>query len=247
LSHPNIATVHDLIFVGGRPFLVMELVDGPTLAQRLEQGPLEWREALPIATQLAEALGEAHRHGIVHRDLKPANVKLTPQGRVKVLDFGLAKSVEVLPEGADPSSQRTTRTGVLLGTPGYMSPEQARMDSVDARADNWAFGCILYEMLAGERAFGGPTLSDAIASVLRDEVDWERLPPGTPDGLVDLLKRCLEKDPIARIQDMDEIRERLSALEGAAPSGRAGRKAWIWIALGLALAAILAWILTGAL
>jgi serine/threonine protein kinase len=161
LSHPNIATVHDLIFVGGRPFLVMELVDGPTLAQRLEQGPLEWREALPIATQLAEALGEAHRHGIVHRDLKPANVKLTPQGRVKVLDFGLAKSVEVLPEGADPSSQRTTRTGVLLGTPGYMSPEQARMDSVDARADNWAFGCILYEMLAGERAFGGPTLSDA--------------------------------------------------------------------------------------
>jgi pimeloyl-ACP methyl ester carboxylesterase/predicted Ser/Thr protein kinase len=246
LNHPNIATVHDLLIVEGRPFLVMELVEGPTLAERLEEGPLGWREALGIAIQLAEALEEAHRHGIVHRDLKPANVKVTAQGRVKVLDFGLAKSFDASPDAVEPSGERTTRTGVLLGTPGYMSPEQARMEAVDARADNWAFGCILYEMLAGERAFGGGTISEAIASVLRDEVDWKSL-PDLPVELVDLLKRCLDKDPNVRIQDMREVRERLAALEGAARPGRGATKAWLWISLGLALAAILAWILAGAL
>jgi pimeloyl-ACP methyl ester carboxylesterase len=246
LNHPNIATVHDLLFVDQRPYLVMELVEGATLAERLEKGPpFEWREAVRIASQLAEALGEAHGSGIVHRDLKPANIKLTPQGRVKVLDFGLAKSVVAVPDSPDLSSSRTTRTGILLGTPGYMSPEQARGESVDARADNWAFGCILYEMLAGERAFGGRTLSDAIASALRDEVDWKRLPEATPVELVELMKRCLEKDQDARLQDIREVRERLSALEGAAPSGHARTKAWVWIVLVL-LAAALAFVLASA-
>jgi pimeloyl-ACP methyl ester carboxylesterase len=208
LNHPNIATVHDLLDVDGRQYLVMELVEGPTLADMIDTSGLPWPDVVSIAVQLSDALAEAHAHGIVHRDLKPSNVKLTPQGRVKVLDFGIAKSVEPRDHC---SSGVTTATGVLLGTPYYMSPEQARAEPVDARADLWAVGCILYEMLTGRRAFGGSGASDVIAAVLRDEVDFTGLPGDVPPQLMEILRRCLQKNPAARFQDIREVRALLAA------------------------------------
>jgi pimeloyl-ACP methyl ester carboxylesterase len=219
LNHPNIATVHDLLDVDGRQYLVMELVEGPTLAELLERGALPWREAANIAAQLSDALAEAHAHGIVHRDLKPSNVKLTPQGRVKVLDFGIAKSIT-------PADYRspglTTATGVLLGTPCYMSPEQARAELVDARADIWALGCIVYEMLTGRRAFSGTGPSDVLAAVLRDEVDITRVPDDVPPHLVEILTRCLDKDPAARFQDIREVQALLVPPGARRSSGESG-------------------------
>ena len=217
LNHPNIATVYDRLVIDGRPYLVMELVDGPTLRDRLTEGAVGPDEAMSIASQLVDALEEAHQHGVVHRDLKPANVKLTPEGRVKVLDFGLAKSIAAAHEKSK-ARDATTKTGVLLGTPGYMSPEQVRADDVDARADYWALGCIVYEMLTGVRAIGGATISEAVAAVLRDDVDWERVPSSSPPGLVTLMKRCLEKDRNARIQDSGEARAVLASAEPRAVS-----------------------------
>ncbi|MBI1789026.1 MAG: serine/threonine protein kinase [Acidobacteria bacterium] len=172
LNHPNIAAIHGLEESGGTYYLVLELVPGKTL-----QGPLPLEEALPIAGQIAEALEAAHEKGIVHRDLKPANVKITPEGKVKVLDFGLAKPHLAGPEGEGSTvSVDATREGAILGTGSYMSPEQARGRPVDKRTDIWAFGCVLYEMLTGRRAFPGNTISDCMAAVLAREPDWDALP-----------------------------------------------------------------------
>jgi serine/threonine protein kinase len=202
--------------------LVLELVEGPTLADRIAQGPIPLDEALPIARQIAEALEAAHEHSIIHRDLKPANVKLRPDGVVKVLDFGLAKALadEV---GADPSNSPTislaaTRAGVILGTAAYMSPEQAKGKPVDKRTDIWAFGCVLYEMLTGKRAFAGDDVTDTLARVLMKEPEWHALPPNTPPALRKLIRRCLTKDRRERLAAAAdarlEIKETLTAPSG---------------------------------
>ena len=219
LNHPNIAHVYGLEQADGVQALVMELVEGPTLAERIAQGPIPVDEALPIAKQIAEALEAAHEQGIIHRDLKPANVKVRPDGMVKVLDFGLAKAVEPMSAArvdatASPtitSPAMMTGVGTLLGTAAYMSPEQARGKPVDKRSDIWAFGCVLYEMLTGKRAFEGEEVSDVLASVLAREPDWTILPAGLSPVLGTFLKRCLHKDRRHRIGDAQSIR---LALEG---------------------------------
>ena len=188
----------------------MELVEGEDLSQRIARGALPLDETLPIAKQIADALEAAHAQGIVHRDLKPANIKLRPDGTVKVLDFGLAKSL--LPAGADedpahsPTITVATRAGVILGTAAYMSPEQARGRATDKRADLWAFGCIVYELITGRPVFARDTLTDTIAAVVTTEPDWTRLPASTPEGLTRLLRRCLEKDPKRRLRDVADAR-----------------------------------------
>ena len=211
LNHPNIATIHGLEESGGVRALVLEYVDGPTLADRLAAGPITVDEALPIARQIAEALEAAHDHGVVHRDLKPANVKLRPDGTVKVLDFGLAKALE------SPSSERedtsptitspaVTGMGMILGTAAYMAPEQARGKPVDKRADFWAFGCVLYEMLTGRMAFQAPDVASTLAKVLESTADLDRLPAVTPAPIRRLLRRCLVKDRKDRLGDASTIR-----------------------------------------
>jgi serine/threonine-protein kinase len=220
LNHPNIAHVYGLEQADGLQALVMELVEGPTLADRIAQGPIPIDEALPIATQIAEALEAADERGIIHRDLKPANVKVRPDGTVKVLDFGLAKALEPMSAASVDATASPTITspalmtgvGVLLGTAAYMSPEQARGKPVDKRSDIWAFGCVLYEMLTGKRAFEGEEVSDVLASVLAREPDWTILPDGLSPVLGTFLKRCLHKDRRHRIGDAQSIR---LALEGA--------------------------------
>ena len=200
LNHPNIAHIHGLEESGGVRALVMELVAGDDLGQRLASGRIPLDEALAIAQQITEALEAAHEQGIVHRDLKPANVKVRPDGMVKVLDFGLAKALEpVSMSGADATAFPTitspamTGVGVILGTAAYMSPEQAKGRPADKRCDIWAFGCVLYEMLTGARAFAGDEVSDTLAAVLRGEPDWHVLPTETPASIRRLLRRCLEK------------------------------------------------------
>jgi serine/threonine protein kinase len=207
LNHPHIGAIYGLEEADGVPALILELVEGETLAERLQRGALPVAEALTIATQIADALDAAHERGIVHRDLKPANIKLTPAGAVKILDFGLAKAVTADTSGSDVSQSPTvtvggTREGVILGTVAYMSPEQARGRPVDKRADVWAFGVVLYEMLCGRRPFEGDTLSDTMAAVLRSEPDWARLPPDTPVLLHTLLRRMLQKEPRHRLRDV---------------------------------------------
>ena len=211
LNHPNIAAIHGVEEIDSRHFLVMELVSGETLADRIKRGTIPIEEALPIAKQIAEALEEAHEQGIIHRDLKPANIKVTPSGNVKVLDFGLAKAYEREQANATLSNSPTisraaTNEGVILGTAAYMSPEQARGKTVDKRADIWAFGCVLYEMLAGRPTFAGESLSDIIASVLKGEPDWTALPGDTPRRLRDLLQSCLQKVARQRIHDVADAR-----------------------------------------
>jgi hypothetical protein len=209
LNHPNIAIIHGLEKTGHVRALVMELVEGPTLAERIEHGAISIDEALPIARQIAEALEAAHEQGIIHRDLKPANVKVRPDGMVKVLDFGLAKALEpvgAMSPGHSPlptiTSPAMTRAGVILGTAAYMSPEQAKGRAADKRSDIWAFGCTFYEMLTGRRPFDGEDVSDTLASVLRGEPAWEALPPDLPPAVVQLIKRSLEKDRRRRIADV---------------------------------------------
>jgi serine/threonine protein kinase len=215
LNHPNIAAIYGLERSDGTTALVMELVEGPTLADRIAQGPIPVDDALPIAKQIAEALEAAHEQGIVHRDLKPANIKLRPDGTVKVLDFGLAKALEpIAATGADVTASPTiispalmTGVGLLLGTAAYMSPEQARGKAVDKRADIWAFGCVLYEALTGRRAFGSDDVTETLAFVLTKDVEWAALPPSTPAPVMNLLRRCLQK---TRIVDCTTLPTRAS-------------------------------------
>ncbi|PWT92911.1 MAG: hypothetical protein C5B55_05465 [Blastocatellia bacterium] len=210
LNHPNIAAIYGLEESEGIRALVMEFVDGQTLADRIAPGPIPLDEALVIAKQIAEALEAAHERGIIHRDLKPANVKVSPEGTVKVLDFGLAKIFETEPEATDLSHSPTlikgTQAGVILGTAAYMSPEQAKGKLVDKRSDVWAFGCVLFEMLAGKQTFTGETLTDLLAAVVRSEPDWDALPAATPSSIRQLLRRSLNKDPKQRLRDIGEAR-----------------------------------------
>jgi len=210
LNHPNIATIHGFEESDGVRALVLELVEGHTLADRIAQGPIPVDEALPMARQIADALEAAHEQGIVHRDLKPANVKLRDDGVVKVLDFGLAKALDPVAasDGANSPTLtfQATQLGVILGTAAYMSPEQARGRVVDKRSDVWAFGCVLYEMLTGRRAFASEDVPDTIAAIIRGEPDWTVLPAAVPEQIRLLLKRCLEKDRRARASDIGVAR-----------------------------------------
>ena len=212
LNHPHIASIYGLEEADGNPFLVLELIPGEDLSERIERGPIPLDEALEISRQIAEALEEAHEKGIVHRDLKPANIKLTEDGKVKVLDFGLAKAYAAdETESTDVSqsptmSARATAAGLLLGTAAYMSPEQARGKPVDKRADIWAFGVVLFEMLTGKRLFTGETVSDTLASILKEEPDWTLLPVDTSRKLSDLLHRCLRRDVRNRLHDIGDAR-----------------------------------------
>jgi hypothetical protein len=213
LNHPNIAAIYGLAEGDGIKALVMELVGGEDLADRIAHGPIPVDEALPIARQIAEALEAAHEHGIIHRDLKPANIKLRPDGTVKVLDFGLAKAMEtVTNRGAlvnaptFTSPQMITHAGVLLGTAGYMSPEQARGKPGDKRIDIWAFGCVLFEMLTGKKAFEGETLTDTMVAILEKEPDWQGLPRETPAAVQAVIAKCLRKDPSRRLRDVADAR-----------------------------------------
>ncbi len=266
LNHPGIAHLYGFDAVtladGTKAHvLVMELVEGEDLAARLKRGAIPLDEALGIAKQIAEALEEAHEKGIVHRDLKPANVKVTPDGKVKVLDFGLAKAWAGADAGASPSeglsqsptlAHTGTAAGLILGTAPYMSPEQARGKPVDKRADIWAFGVVLWEMLTGQRLFEGETMSDVLAAVLKTEPEWATLPAATPRPIRGLLRRCLARDPKARLRDVGEARllieevlaGKLAPEEVAPPAppgtagARAGRERW-WMALA-AVSTILA-------
>ncbi len=249
LNHPNICTLFDV----GPDYLVMELVEGPTLAERIGAGPIPLEEALAIAHQIAEALEAAHEKGIVHRDLKPENVKLTSEGKVKVLDFGLAKAREPESAAGNPAMSPTltisaTRAGMILGTAGYMSPEQARGKVVDRRADIWAFGVVLYEMLCGRQLYSGELASDMLAAVILKEPDWEPLPANTPGRIRELLARCLRKDPKMRLRDIGDARitieEYLAKPDGlektaAAPAAARRMRPWpaaaaVVLAVGLA-------------
>ena len=211
LNHSHIGAIYGLDAIDGTPALVLELVDGDTLAERITRGPLPLADALTIAQQIAEALEAAHERGIVHRDLKPANIKITPVGVVKVLDFGLAKGPAGDASSPDLTQPATltvggTRDGIILGTAAYMSPEQARGQAVDTRTDIWAFGCVLYELLTGRLAFSGATVSDTIVTILHSEPDWRALPSHTPVAVRRLLRRCLEKDVKRRLHDIADAR-----------------------------------------
>ena len=260
LNDPHIASIYGVEDADGATVLVLELVEGQTLAERIARGPMPIAEALPVAKQIAEALEIAHEQGIVHRDLKPANIKITPTGTVKVLDFGLAKS------GGSSAPERSrsptitvdgTRGGVLLGTAAYMSPEQARGQSVDKRADVWAFGCVLFEMLTGRIAFPGATVSDHIAAVLERDPDWTLLPESTPPAIRRLLRRCLEKDSGRRLHDIADARIEIddaiasqdhnaaAAPEDGRGPGHAKRR-WTW-ALACGVSIVLAVLTTWAI
>jgi serine/threonine-protein kinase len=239
LNHPNIAAIYGWELIDGAPCLVLELVEGRTLAERLRKGPLPQADAVGAALQLASALEEAHRKGVVHRDLKPSNVKLDPSGRVKVLDFGIAKALAQDDGDAPPPSAPTTGAGAVLGTAPYMSPEQVRAEPVDTRSDVWAFGCLLYEMLTGFRAFPGSSNGEVLAAILRDDPDWSSLPASTPDGLRRLLRRCLRRDRRQRLQDIGDARIELTEL-GEASEEPPVRRSVPRLALPVAGAALLA-------
>jgi len=226
LHHVNIAGIFGLEEADGRVFLTMERAEGTDLSQRIAQGPIPEDEVVDLARQLASGLEEAHENGIIHRDLKPANLKLAQDGQIKILDFGLARALTGETAGEEDIENSPTITaamtqgGAILGTAAYMSPEQARGRSVDRRADIWSFGVVLFEMLAGRRLFDGDTVSDTLAAVLKDEVDWDRLPEDTSIGMRRLLERCLERDPRRRLRDIGEARIFLEA--GAADASLLG-------------------------
>jgi serine/threonine-protein kinase len=258
LNHPNIAAIYGVEEAGERRALVMELVEGDTLAEKIARGPMPVEEVARLALQIAAALESAHDKGIVHRDLKPANVKLTPQGDVKVLDFGLAKALEDEPGEADIAHSPTitaaaTQAGIILGTAAYMSPEQAAGSPADRRSDIWSFGVVLTEMLTGRMLFQGQTVSHVLAGVLKDEPDWDKFPTDVPGRVLDLLRRCLRKDPRQRLQAIGDARvlleeyvadprvfdSRSEALQEA-PGGRRQRTPWVVAAL-LAVALAGSW------
>jgi len=224
IVHPNIATLHGLEHAAGTHYLVMELVPGETLAERIEKGPVPLAAALAIAAQTAEALEAAHEKGITHRDIKPANIKVTPEGRVKVLDFGLAKAASLDAPGrtAPTMTAGPTVEGQILGTPAYMSPEQVRGQPASSRSDIWAFGCVLFELLSGRRPFGGDTVSDTLARVLEREPDWKALPAAVPRRIVDLIRHCLQKDPARRPATLGAARRTIAEVsrQGWRPARR---------------------------
>ena len=257
-NHPGIAAIYGIEESEGTRALVLELVEGPTLADRISNGPIPIDEALPIAKQIAEALEAAHEAGVIHRDLKPANIKVREDGTVKVLDFGLAKALDARPQG-DPSESPTltasaTRMGVIMGTAAYMSPEQASGSPLDKRADIWSFGVVLFEMLTGQRMFTGETVSHVLAAVLKTEPDWTALPSETPTAIARLLHRCLKKERRLRVPDIAvarfEIDDALQDQDAAPPfatleeSGRVAalvtRRTVVLTALSLVVGAILA-------
>jgi serine/threonine-protein kinase len=227
LNHPNIGAIHGLEEASGIKALVLELVDGPTLADRLASGPMPVAEAVTTAKQIADALDAAHEHGIVHRDLKPSNIKLRPDGTVKVLDFGLAKTTDSARTDVDLTQSPTlvspavTQAGFILGTAAYMSPEQAKGRNVDKRSDVWAFGCVLYEMLTGARAYEGDDVTDTMAAILRGEPDWTRMSADVPPALVRVVKRCLEKDRRQRRHDIADVRMDIDDAMTVPPAGAA--------------------------
>ena len=254
LNHPSIAAIYGLDESSGAQALVLELIDGPTLADRIALGPIPVEEALAIARQIAEALEAAHEKGIIHRDLKPANIKIARNGMVKVLDFGLAKVWDGAPQSDLSGSPRLTAADLgertVLGTPAYMSPEQARCQSLDRRTDIWSFGCVLYEMLTGRAPFADDTISDTLAAILEREPDWTKLPAATPPPIRRLLRRCFEKDRTRRLADMADARldidDALSGSETDAPVAGAisrGRLTWTssLLIVGTTAAAIVAW------
>ncbi|MGQ0552984.1 MAG: protein kinase domain-containing protein [Planctomycetota bacterium] len=259
LSHPHVAQVYGIDEAGGIAFMVMELVPGEDLAARLSRGALPLDEAVDVCRQIAEGLEAAHEAGVVHRDLKPANVQLTPEGHVKLLDFGLAKAVGPQPDSGEVSraeidSALLTEEGRVLGTPVYMSPEQARGRSIDRRTDLWSLGCVLYECLTGRRPFAGKSPSDVIASILKEEPDWSALPP-VPPRIDELLRRCLKKDARMRLRDAGEARVQLALAAGeplaasssspaARAAGRAPLRAALFGVVGLATGVALALVLT---
>ena len=229
LNHPNIAQIFGLEKTPDFTALVMELVEGDDLSQRIARGAIPLDEALPIARQIAEALEAAHEQGIIHRDLKPANIKVRADGTVKVLDFGLAKAME--PAGAStvtPRSRRrsrihATQAGIILGTAAYMAPEQARGKTVDKRADIWAFGAVLFEMLTGSQPFPGEDISHVLARVIERDPDWSRLPANTPAPIVRLLRRALQKDPRQRLSDIRDARFEIDDASAEPPAADASR------------------------
>ena len=257
LNHPHVATIHDLEEIGGTRFLVMEIVEGVTLRERLADGPLPVREALRLALQIVDAVEAAHARNIIHRDLKPANIKITPAGSIKVLDFGLAKALAIDPALSALAQSPTitdgdTGVGVVLGTAAYMSPEQARGREVDKRTDVWAFACVLFDMLAGKPAFTGETISDTLAAILTRDPDWSVLPSGVPAAVTRLLRHCLEKEPGRRLRDIGdarfELEEALGLLSGtgvqapaSSPSAPAHprRRSMIFLIGGVALGALI--------
>ena len=263
LNHPNIAQIHGIEEQDGIRALVLELVEGPTLADRIAKGPIPLDEALPIAKQIAEALEAAHEAGVIHRDLKPANIKVREDGTVKVLDFGLAKALDPNPT-SDPSQSPTltaaaTQMGVIMGTAAYMSPEQAAGRPVDKRSDIWSFGVVVFEMLSGERAFAGETVSHVLASVLKTEPDWAALTQELARDLRRLLRRCLIKDPKNRLRDIGEARvvieESFTLPFAADTQGTTEDRSTIWaravplmgaLVLGAILAGVAMWQMSGA-
>ena len=212
LDHPNIGQIYGIEEAGQTKALVLQLIEGPTLAERIAQGAIPVEDALMIALQIAEGVEAAHEKGVIHRDLKPANIKITPEGQVKILDFGLAKALEGETPSASELSQSPTLTaaatqaGVILGTAAYMSPEQARGEDTDKKADIWAFGCVLFEMLTGRATFGGKTVSDVLAGVLRIDPEWKSLPPNLHPRIRLLLERSLEKESKDRYHDIADAR-----------------------------------------
>ena len=245
LNHPNVGAIYEVEDAGGVRALVLELIDGPTLADRLAGGALPQREAFGIARQIAAALEAAHEKGIVHRDLKPANIKITPAGVVKVIDFGIAKVDRAVSSLDRPAT--ATATGLVIGTAAYMSPEQARGAAVDKRTDVWAFGCVLYEMLTGRQPFDAATSSDSIARILDHEPAWERVPADVPPAVQKLLRRCLNKDPSERLHDIADARLEIADAMSLPASGvdrnpaiARSRPRWVWVALTSAAAIVVA-------
>ena len=258
LNHPNIAAIYGFEHSGEIHFLVLELVEGDTLAERVAKGPLPVEEALEVCRQIAEGVEAAHDKGVIHRDLKPANVKVTPEGKIKILDFGLAKAFEGEVAAADISQSPTlteemTRAGVILGTAAYMSPEQAKGQPVDKRTDIFAFGCVLYELLTAKRAFAGDTITETIASVLKSEPDLEALPEKTAWRVLELLRQCFEKAARERLQHLGDGRIQInraltepttSPIDGMSAAQPAGWKIlapWALAVVAVIITGVLAW------